>query len=110
MYAEYSVWVRLGAPQCTSLWKWQLVSWAVCVWSGPLVCGQKTEKLLSGAITALTVSQSHSGKHGTVREMFAEGYKACLYELTSIVIPKAASYLYVILLFCLELYGWYLLN
>lgn len=26
-----------------------------CVWLGPLVCGQKTERLLSGAITALTV-------------------------------------------------------
>lgn len=25
-----------------------------CVWPGPLVCGQKTEKLLSEAITVLT--------------------------------------------------------
>lgn len=54
-HAQYAVWVHLRAPQCSSLWKWQLVSRAVCVWPGPLVCGQKTDKLPSGAITALTV-------------------------------------------------------
>lgn len=54
MRADYWVWVHLRAPQCLRLWKWQLVSREVCVWPGPVVCGQKTEKLLSVAITVLT--------------------------------------------------------
>lgn len=71
---DVCVWAQLFCEGgFSTLWKWQPVSWAVCSWSGPVVCGQKAERLLSGGIKVLTVRRSVENM-GTVREMFAGVY------------------------------------
>lgn len=94
----------VGAFACTSLLKF--VEMAACLWGS--VCLARSSSMWAENREAAFWShhspdseKSHRGKHGTVREMFAEGHEFTYSKSSQAAHTKGSHPLYITLLFYL---------